>query len=77
MNIYIYTGRLKEWFKKGARSLLVGYAMLFIVTMWTAEDLYNSQVSFFNECHATGGFITYPDGGIACTRLRSGGMMQL
>lgn len=75
MNVYIHTRELRNLLKRAARSLLLAYGLLYLLTMWEAENLYQSRIDFFRECEAAGGFVT---GTQSCTRVRvNHGMFQL
>lgn len=78
MNVYIHIPRFRDVLKKGARSLLLAYALLLVITLWNAEFAYSNQIAFQKHCESVNGIITLTDGVPTCTRLRSsGGMLQL
>lgn len=56
---------------------LLGYALLMMLSMWFAANIDNTYATFKSNCEKTGGIITFEDQRSFCTRIRSGGMLQL
>ena len=70
VNLYIYTSDIKNLLKRSARSLILAYLLLLILTMWGAESAYLAFASFQQDCEGKGGFITLTDNVPSCTRIR-------
>lgn len=69
------SGIVKRRLKYAARSLLLAYAVLYLMTMWTAESVYERRITFQRNCEAVGGFVTSVQ---SCARVRlNHGMFQL
>ena len=79
LEVVIHLPSIRDVLKRGARSLLLAVALLYLITMWEAESIYNQQTAFRIGCITAGGFITFSDNTTSCTRIRStgGGMLQL
>lgn len=73
----ISSHRISNGLKRAARALLLAYALLLALVMWASESMDRRQTTFQRDCYAAGGFITWSDGTTSCTRIRSGGMLQL
>ena len=66
---------MNKGMKRAARSLLLAYALLYLMTMWTAESVYERRIAFQRNCEAVGGFVI---GMQSCVRARlNHGMFQL
>ena len=75
--IDISPSRIFSYLKSVSRAVILAYLVLLALLLWTAEGIHRNRVSFFRDCETGGGVITWSDQTMACTRIRSGGMMQL
>lgn len=69
-----------QWNKirRSAFLFIIVYVALLIAALWFAESSHGKYITFKVECESTGGIVLWDaQHSTICTRIRSGGMLQL
>lgn len=68
---------IRRTIRRTIRSLALALVLLLALALMSSDSTYSGQLNFQRDCEAAGGFVTLTDMQPTCTRIRSGGMMQL